>query len=134
MKMHRWSVFGAKSLPSPLQDGPFWSSLGRFGGFRGAFRPHRGSQYAPKIVFLGTGWHLDPPIMLFGRVLEKTCKFDEKSRRISKDLDGLEPRLALCSSLITHFRLFQKNRKIVAKRDHKVEAFCSKNSPWASQG
>ena len=54
--------------------------------------------------------------------------------RKSKVFDGSEPRLALYSSLITHFRHFRKNRKIDAKREPKSIVFCSKNGPLALQG
>ena len=67
-----------------------------------------GSQNAFKIAQLSLGRHLDPPKMFSRRGFGKTCKFNEKSKRESKVFDGSEPRLALYSSLITHFRIFRK--------------------------
>ena len=70
------------------------------------FWDYPGSQNALKIALLSIGRHLDPPKKLSRRGFGKTCKFNEKSKRESKVFDGSEPRLALYSSLITHFRIF----------------------------
>ena len=43
--------------------------------------------------------------------------------RKSKVFDGSEPRLALYSSLITHFRNFRKILKINAKMAHRIHEF-----------
>ena len=54
--------------------------------------------------------------------------------RKSKVFDGSEPRLALYSSLITHFRRFRKKSKNRCQKEPKSRGFCSKNRPWALQG
>ena len=54
--------------------------------------------------------------------------------RKSKVFDGSEPRLALYSSLITHFCHFRKTQKINAKRDAQNRVFGSENEPWAPKG
>ena len=48
--------------------------------------------------------------------------------------DGSEPRLALYSSLISHFRNFQEKPKNEAEQGLKSYVFWSKNVPWASLG
>ena len=48
----------------------------------------------------------------FGRCFEKTTNVDEKAMRKSKVFDGSEARLALYSSLISHFRHFRIISKI----------------------
>ncbi len=47
----------------------------------------------------------------FGMCLEKNIKNNEKSMRKLEVFYGLEPRLALYSSLITHFRHFRQTLK-----------------------
>ena len=47
----------------------------------------------------------------FGRCFEKTRNVDENSKRKSKVFDGSEARLALYSSLISHFRHFRRTSK-----------------------
>ena len=50
--------------------------------------------------------HFIPVISGAGRGLGKTCKFKEQAVRTAKLFGGSEPRLALYSSLITHFCCF----------------------------
>ena len=88
-----------------------------------------GSQNAFKIAQLSLGRHLDPPKMFSTRGVGKTCKFNEKSKRESKVFDDSEPRLALYSSLITHFRNFlKKNEKPMPKGMPKVLFFVQKQT------
>ena len=67
----------------------------------------------------------------FGRCFEKTTNVDENSKRKSKVFDGSEARLALYSSLISHFRhfriifekLMKKGAQNYAKIDAKIRCF-----------
>ena len=80
-----------------------------------------------KIVLLSIDGHFDPRKMPSGRVFGKNMKIERKIDAKIEAFDGSEPRLALYSSLILHFRPFRKNRKIDAKRDPKSRCFWSKN-------
>ena len=137
MKMRPWSVFGAKSRPSRLQGG-FQATTGyhffTVGAGNVARSGHFSATLTSQIELLSIGWHMDPPKMLPGMGFGKTRKFNEHSTRTLPIFDRSEPRLALYSSLITHFRHFRKKSKKYAKRDATSLVFWSKNGPWAAKG
>ena len=111
------SAQGTTKPEGAIDCGSFFGQKGRP---KGRFRDPLKIENRSKNAFSRLDGHLDPPKMLFGRGFGKTWKFDEKSTRKWKVFDGSEPRLALYSSLISHFRHFwKKNRKIDAKREAK---------------
>ena len=56
----------------------------------------------------------------FGRCFENTRNVDENSKRKSKVFDGSEARLALYSSLISHFRHSLKNIELLMEKETKM--------------
>ena len=128
MKKRQLSVSSAESRPGRFQSSSGHSDLCPFYDFQiyylrkwGHFRHPGKSLIAPKSHVWGTTRTLTLEKCPPGGGSEKTWKFDEKTMRKWKVFDGSEPRLALYSSLISHFRHFRKNtKKTVSKGIPKV--------------
>ena len=65
---------------------------------------------------------------------EKAWQFNEKSTRKSMVFDGSEPRLALYSSLISHFRHFWKNSKKRCQKGGQKSCFLIPKPTFGAQG
>ena len=122
-------VFRAKLRSGQLYGAPpssgglhFLSPFGRKWSSKGPFWTPAVIQNPLKTALLGLDRRRVPRKMSSGRRFGKTWEFNEKSMRKLMLFDRLEPRLALYSLLISHFRPFWKNRKIDAKSKLKVSA------------
>ena len=76
-----------------------------------------------QIALLSIGLHEDPPKMFSGRSSGESMEMKRKPRQHSTIFHGSEPRLALCSSLITHVPHVWNKWKTICK---KVFAFLEK--------
>ena len=122
MKKRQLSVSSAESRPGRFQSSSVHSALCPFYDFQkyylrkwGHFRHPGKSLIAPKSHVWGTTRTLTLEKCLPWGGSRKTWKFDEKIMRKWEVFDGSEPRLALYSSLITHFRHFPKKTKSMPK-------------------
>ena len=142
----RWNcVLGAFSAPNCAQVGfrrapgrirqKFWLIFEILCEFLGPFPAPQEIADRSKIVLLSIDGQFDRRKMPSGREWgTKTWKLHEKSIPKSKVFDCSEPRLALYTSLISHFFHFRKNRKTDAKMEPKSRVFCSKVRPWKPKG
>ena len=87
-----------------------------------------------KIILVSIDGHFDLRKMPFGRGSEKTRKLHEQSVAKSKVFDGSEPRLALYSSLISHFCNFRKKSKNRCQKGAQKLWFLIQNATLDAQG
>ena len=141
MKILTWSVFGAISRPGRLQDvnpnsgdSVFHVFLKYYLGLWTHFRRPRKSQIAPKSHVWGTTRTLTVEKCLPRGGSGKSRKIDEKTMRKWKVFDGSEPRLALYSSLISHFFDFRKKLKIRCQKGSQKLSFLVQTETLNGQG
>ena len=119
----------------------FWRPLAGLGRFLGPLKI-RG---APKTVqtnsirrLFGAPGRRKGDKQIVWKVFGKNIKNNENSMRKLEVFYGLEPRLALYSSLITHFRHFSTNIEKLTKKgpnnDAKIDAKFITKRFWAAQG
>ena len=141
MKKRQLSVASAESRSGRFQSSSGHSALCPFYDFQkyylrkwGHFRHPGKSLIAPKSHVWGTTRTLTLEKCSPGGVSGKTLKIDEKTIRKWEVFDSSEPRLALYSSLISHFFDFRKRLKNRCQKGGQKLSFLIQNATLDAQG